>query len=279
MFLSFDFIQNFKYLFSGYYCMAYKKSQITVYILLAMVLLIAASYIVYIKNISEKSTFQPEANIDLEKNSIKFYAQQCLNQILEDTINELGEKGGYIYTNPELTIQYTEERAFTFLYINRINFLPGLDIVNSDIKNYIERYINENLRYCVDDFVIYKNQGWDVEIADVRSEVTLSEGNVVASVEFPVKFTRDDVSFSLDKLFARNDVSLKKILEEVISILEDAEGAQGEIDAGNIPDAPPETFTRNGLLFLNYQYPNSGRFLWIIKENDFEFFFAINLEI
>lgn len=253
-----------------------KKAQITIFLILGVVVLIAVGFILYITNISKKASFKSEepSNIISVKDSAEFFTQTCLNNVLKEALNKLGENGGYIYRTPNLKIQYTQDYMFTFLYIDRTNFLPSLDIIKSDI----EKYINENLRYCLDDFVIYEKQGWNIEIPEIKSKATLTENDVIAELEFPVKFTRNKASFSLDKFFVRNQISIKKILQEAGNILKEAEDAQQKIDRRKSPSIPPQSFTRNGLLFLNYQYPDTGRFLWLIKEKEYEFFFAVNLE-
>lgn len=254
-----------------------KKSQITIFIIFAVVLLIALSFIFYITSIGKKTAFKPEEqqNIISVKDSANFFTQSCLKQTLKEALDRLGENGGYIYRNSNLKIQYTEDHMFTFLYIDRTNFLPDSAAVEQDI----EKYIGEKIRYCVDDFANYEKQGWNVEIPEIKSKVVIAESDVAASLDFPVKFSRDKASFTLDKFFARNEVSIKKIMQEANNIVKEAKTAQQKIDRREQPSVPPQSFTRNGLLFLNYQYPDTGRFLWILKEKAYEFFFAVNLEI
>ena len=254
-----------------------RKGQITIFIILAAVLITSAIFIFYvrtsIKKVSPKQEEQYQTNS--VKNSADFFTKSCIDKVLKESLDKLGENGGYIYKNPNLKIQYTQDYIFTFLYIDRANFLPSID----SVKFQIEKYINENLRYCIDDFVFYEQQGWSIKIPKVKSNITMGENEVIASIEFPVNFIRDKTTFSLDKFFTINNVPLKKILEGANGILNDAEKAQKEVDEHNAPEIPLQSFTKNDLLFLNYQYPDTGRFLWIIKEKEYEFFFAINLEI
>ncbi len=253
-----------------------KKGQIAIFMLIGTVLLIGIMFIIHTRDIGKKNASAPkeQSNLISAKDSAEFFTQSCLNTVLKDALGKLGENGGYIYRKPGLKIQYTQDYIFTFLYIDRTNFLPGLDSMQSDV----EKYINENMRYCVDDFVDYEKQGWGIEIPQVKSRVTLAENDVAASLNFPAKFTRGKASFELENTFAGKTTSLKKIIQQAGNILKDVEDAQKKIDSGKQPSIPAQSFTRNGLLFLNYQYPDTGRFLWIIKEKEYEFFFAVNLE-
>ena len=164
-----------------------KRGQVTIFIILAIVLLIAAGFIIYMTNLNKKSSFKSEepSNIISVQDSVKFFTQSCLDNVLKESLDKLGENGGYIYRTQNLKIQYTEEYIFTFLYIDRKNFLPTSDAIKSNI----EMYINENIRYCIDDFVTYEKQGWNMDIPEVKSNVIMAENDVAVSLEFPVKFT------------------------------------------------------------------------------------------
>ena len=260
-----------------------KRAQITIFIIFALTLIIAVWLVIHITNTGKKPSFKPEEsqNIIPIKDSANFFTQTCLDNTLKEALDKLGENGGYIYRKPELKIQYTQDYEFTFLYIDRHNFLPDLAHLQSDI----EKYINDNLRYCLDDFADYEKQGWSIKIPEIKSKTTIAENDVIVSVEFPAEFTRDKLSFKLDKFYTRNNLPLKKILNEAGNILNEAgnilketEDAQKKIDNHKSPSIPPQSFTRNGLLLLNYQYPDTGRFLWIIKEKEYEFFFAVDIE-
>ena len=253
-----------------------KRGQITLFLIFVIILVIAIGFVFYTSDLNKKAPFDPSNTINSvsERNSIKFYTQQCLDKVLKDALKRVGENGGYIYRTPKLKIQFTEDYILTYLYIDREKFLPDINIIQSDI----EKYINNNIRYCVQDFIFYKGRGWSTQIPDVKSNVLITEEDVVATVDFPVEFKRNGLSLNLGRAYARDPVPLKKIVQEVSNILEDVDNAQQKIDNGEIPDTPMKIFKRNGLLFLNYQYPDTGRFLWLIKDNEFKFFFATNLE-
>ena len=253
-----------------------KKGQITIFFILSFVLIIAAAfaYMVYYEGRQENLGVNDKAKLESEQNSIQLLTQSCLKQVLDKSLEVLGENGGYVYRTPNLKIQYTEDYTFTFLYIDRTRFLPRTD----KIESAIESYVGENLRYCFDDFAIYEKKTWDIKIPGIKTRATIGENDVLVAVEFPAKFKRSGVSFTLGNFYAKSDVRLKKILSEANSVLDDAERFQHEIDDGSSPPPPQSQFSRNGLLFLDYQYPETGRFLWIIKDKKYEFFFAVNLE-
>ena len=99
-----------------------------------------------------------------------------------------------------------------------------------------------------------------------------------------ITFMRKDGSFFLKSFDTNVIVSLPKILREASTIINDAENIQREIDDAkrerrrpNV-NIPQPSFERNELNFVNYRYQNSGRMLWKIKEEDYSFWFAVNIE-
>ena len=255
--------------------MILRKSQISIFLIFGLTIVIAMAFIIYLSNSEKRKPLESvEDYLFMEKNSIEKFAQSCLDYVLDVALDELGEKGGYVYRKPGLKLQYTEDYEFTFLYIDRTRFLPELNSMILDVQ----KYIDENYRYCIDDFVAYEQRKWIVRIPEIRSKVTIGESDVTASLPFPAKFVRNELSFNLGTFNSVSKVRLKKIIREAGNIIQDAESAQLELDSGNEPSGPQSEFVRDGLLFLNYQYPDTGRFLWIIKDKSYEFFFAVNLE-
>lgn len=253
-----------------------KKGQVMIFAIFGAVVLIGTAFILYISIGEQKNSSRREDAVSFasEKNSAESFTQSCLFRVLDMALEELGENGGFAHRKEGLKVQYTEDYAFTFLYINRTRMLPDIRSIEEDI----ESHINENLGYCIDDFVVYERRNWDVRLPKVASKVVIGEKDVSVTLVFPAKFIRKGASYELGNFHARSDMKLKRILQNVNGIIGDAESAQSVLDGGGNPSPPETKYTKDGLLFLNHQYPGSGRFLWIIKDGKYEFFFAINLE-
>ena len=77
------------------------------------------AFIIYLSNSEKRKPLESvEDYLFMEKNSIEKFAQSCLDYVLDVALDELGEKGGYVYRKPGLKLQYTEDYELTFLYID-----------------------------------------------------------------------------------------------------------------------------------------------------------------
>ena len=187
-----------------------RKGQITVFIIVGLLLLIVTALILVLQDqiydISS-STFFPT-----QEGKVSSYITDCVKTVGEDALEIIGIQGGYIEF-PEFYDQSNYIEVSPFLAVplwgNRDTvYYPSLEMILSDLDNYIE----ENVRDCLlgteaftesydiiekseivsntvfrDESTLF-NVEWTVEVRDKMGEV-LSE-IIVHQIESPIKFKK-----------------------------------------------------------------------------------------
>ena len=143
-----------------------KKGQITFFIIIGLVILFTVILLMYFLKPTTtaqigKATMQKTTTS--EKSSIKLYVESCLKETLNDGLIELGENGGYLYRPKDIELEWTSKDIYSYLYIDRKDRMASMNLIISDLQ----KYINENIRYCIDDLAIYDEKGWDIKFPDI----------------------------------------------------------------------------------------------------------------
>jgi len=148
-----------------------KKSQITIYIVLGLIIIIVISFLVYKKNIVNPGP--DEQVIVRQAEQVKKYVEQCLYDIGTKGVFLIGSQGGYI--DPE----YNEEFGdFDQVPWYRSGFLKiaywyyeGKDISPSieDVERKLGRYVFVKVKEkCLDFSGFTSFEGTDVSLPDVE---------------------------------------------------------------------------------------------------------------
>ena len=267
-----------------------KRGQVTLFMLLGVLVLLAAGITLFFILQREEATLdaaQPQDPLP-EQAALQSFVQSCAEQTLDDALRTLGENGGHLTRPSYLTLQYTEDRVIAVLYAKRVALLPTYELIQEGLA----RYLTENLRYCLDDLAPYEEQGWNVQLAGVAANLTITNETLIAHVFFPATIARGNHSFILAPARAQRRVALPLMLATVERILADVSMLQQELDAaaatrsdgnpGN--DRPPRieqlprTFTRNGIRITHHPYPHKNNILWRVSDGTLDWYFATALE-
>ncbi|MBU0470835.1 MAG: hypothetical protein KKA62_01790 [Nanoarchaeota archaeon] len=186
-----------------------KKAQVTVFIILGILLLLALALVVLVKQ--EVVIFKPEEIIPTEKGKVENFITTCLDSVGNEALNLIGLQSGYIEVpesisqdgtihlriSPDLIVPY-------WAYGTTVAIVPL-----EEIKLKIDQYIEENIRGCLFDMEAFQesydlmeksvptanteiveskvifNLHWDIEIKDKAGKVVTEVINHIA--ESPVK--------------------------------------------------------------------------------------------
>lgn len=133
-----------------------KRGQITIFIILALFIIIALAIF-----LSSQNKFQNEEIIDESGKIISF------SDIDERTV-EYGEH----------CVEFTTEQAFDSVWVIDAYMLKD--------------YIHENLNKCMNDFEPLRQEGFNYEYDDFETTLELTEEYLYVDVEFPITITQDE---------------------------------------------------------------------------------------
>ncbi len=227
-----------------------KRGQITIFIILGIVLVIGASFFYYIQ--SKETSFGDDLSsltvqVPIEFQDIQDYVETCMLQVGEDAIIRLGLGGGYIDPisagmnvfgeatdvdalkyNPggELYIPYwyhlkssndCKKNCRFELQIPSLHRITGTD-ADFSIEAQLDRYVNQNLKACLDDFKPFVDNGFKFnQKGEIKTTTTVLDGEVEFFVEYPFRAEKL-ASHEFDKFLVRMPISLKKLYQQAFAL-------------------------------------------------------------
>ena len=194
--------------------MVCKRGQVTIFILLGLVILIAALFLFYFN--SDKKSSEVEKNFESQQDimPIRNYIESCIKLVGEDAIVWIGEHGGYYELPTYSTKDYSIETAYYF-YENS-NIMPS----KTDVEEELSKYLNKELSFCLRNFVDFTQQGFDIEQGEIVTTTIIRPGNVLFNVNFPVVVKKDKSKIKLNSFSNSVDkIRLNTVYGAVNSII------------------------------------------------------------
>lgn len=134
-------------------CVRQKRSQITIFLVLGIVLVIVVVVFILTSNYSVKKSLRQEAinakEIAFDVHPIKNFVDLCLNIVSKDSLENFDEN-------------YTEYE--------------------------IESYVKNNIDTCLD-FSMFEEQGFDISREEAAIDVSINENDVVFRMNYPIIIT------------------------------------------------------------------------------------------
>lgn len=165
-----------------------RKAQTTLFMMLGVLLLIFVILLLYLQSYSMESQVENEEYSEIET-QIQNYVQTCIKETGEDALIFIAEHGGY-YNLPEL---YDEDMLLPFyLYENESHLLS-----KEELSNQISIYLNENLFFCLRNFMTIENMGYDIKQGNIDTITTILDNQIILNVNIPINAIQDGTTTTL----------------------------------------------------------------------------------
>ncbi len=158
-----------------------KKSQITVFIIIGIILLILASLIYYFATMERDVVVDDIEQVGVEKiqfDSVDDLVESCIKSVGSDGLRLLGVQGGRLYSMERYLETYYSN--ISYAYYEGESVLVSL----VDVKKQVDEFIELNVLECVDDFNVLKQQGIDVVANEISSNTLIKPGDVVFNLDY-----------------------------------------------------------------------------------------------
>ncbi len=186
-----------------------KKGQLTAFIIIGMVIVLAVGYVIY--------SMQKEAPEEIAPTAapkVKTFVQSCFYKIAEEAVYIMTLQGGY--TKPASGVDYLAFKA-SHVYLDGAILSPTLNTMQTDLS----RYIEENLNNCLQDFKSFKDLGYTVVSGKPEVETAIKEKTAFFSLHYPISIvvggkTEKIESFSTQqesRLFRINQIQNQIVLD------------------------------------------------------------------
>jgi len=235
-----------------------KKAQVTMFIIAGVILLIIASLFFYIKSnvappFKEGKVKAIVEQLPTEFQPIGSFIDFCLIETSKNAIKKLGEQGGYIYPE-DYGITITSSHNSDGIYLAKnfkiaywyymkspndckencefIERIPSL----KEMEEQLSRYIEENINLCLNNFTIFKQQGYNFEQQEpIKIESFINKNDVSFLLKTEIRIKRGDNSVDLQKRYITLPVNLMKMYNLAKDITEkEAESSYLELHTLNL---------------------------------------------
>jgi len=197
-----------------------KKGQITIFIIIGIVLLLAVMLIIFL---SKELARVPSEVVPLENVAVDSLISTCLERTGEDALDLLGLQGGYIEVPEEIS-----GNGYVHLRLSPAHVLPywaygeSLNIQSlTVIKERIDRYIEDNLRNCVFGAGAF-SQAYDlIERSGITADTKIVDAGVLFNVNWDIEI-RDKGGEKVAEAVnhaAESPVKLKDLQETAVAIV------------------------------------------------------------
>ncbi|MBN2458278.1 hypothetical protein JXB31_04070 [Candidatus Woesearchaeota archaeon] len=206
-----------------------KRSQLTIFIIVGIVLILSSFLILYMKS----SDYDIVRVSETKDSEMGLYVSECLKGSAKEAVMLVGLQGGIIDHNAyqKVSAVYDPLNSGYLSLYNGSLVLPywyyqdedGLEssemprLVKSyegdgSIQDQIEQYINRDIISCIDNFKPFKKEGYRIKIKDQPdSEVIFTDSRVVVELDYPVELIRNNNTESYDVFSTELPVRLKRV--------------------------------------------------------------------
>ncbi len=200
-----------------------KKSQVTLFLLLGLVVLFSVLLFIYFKATIEAR--EPEV-ISEEVIPIKRYVEECMHRSVEQAALIIGQQGGFIRIPPVVDVNPARYVSPDGLGVIRIPFWfykgDRLSPSIQSVENEISRYVDENVRSCINNFTVFD----DLYVIDEKSQpkvtAVLNDEDITVEMDYAldVLYKRGQARSTIERFQSKVPIRLRKIIDAANRLLD-----------------------------------------------------------
>ena len=238
-----------------------KRGQVTVFIIIGIVVLfLFAGLLFVVKSVTkEKVEAEQEAMVEAyEFNSIQMFIDHCLERTSNEGMKFVSFRGGY-YQVPEPAEDQIFVKIPYYFDLGQKRF-PTKEI----IARQIELYVEDKMKTCLNDFVVFKNQGFSFVEEEMEANVQLGT-SVVFELDYPLQTQKGESIKQFQHFSYRLPVNFEHIYNIVDQTVFEQERNANFVPLGHLSVASQEnkftfevSYLDNDVVVYSYifdQYP------------------------
>jgi hypothetical protein len=210
-----------------------RSAQVTVFIIIGIILLLTVGVIVYFQY-----AYKKVPTFELSEEPVTAYIQQCLVDITEEGVLLAGQNGGYIFQeelsdeqkeflellpfNSDTLLLANGKQQLRYWYyqmndgIDRVA-IPELEKQAEDdgsIQDQLERYVEQQLPVCLDNFEALEKTGKVItETGELSVSVLIADQAVEVTASLPLEIDEAGTTTTQDSFSATVPVGLRPAYE------------------------------------------------------------------
>jgi len=268
---------HFKNILTGLKC---KRSQITVFVIIAIFLIVAIGIVFIVKNSVKNGVITPQVGTE----NVGDFVTECLESTSENGLVIIGRQGGYYKFASELNVAYSgndSEPGILFTELGDINVpyyfynSQNTMISKEKIEEQLSLYVRDNLNNCIKDFDIFEQKGFSIDAGNINTTTKILEDKVEIFLDYPVTITKADFTQTKTAYSVDFPIRLKEIYNITQTFLSLQTINSGRLCVECLIAAVPASFHAQILKYND----NINIFVFTDKErklnnNNYDFIFA-----
>jgi len=233
----------------------FRKSQITAFIIIGIILIISAFALIYIKSLRSPSGNTLDLlSIPNDDTSMKQYVEGCIKKVTPGLLPEIARNGGLSSIKDDqegIFIWYNNDKFR--IYCNHVEGLKSCQnafVTRQEIEAEIENSLPPLMESCLN-FEGFRQKGVKVETGPMNFDVKLGTDDLTVTLDYPITMTIKDNVLKVNNYYARVESHLGFLYDLAVSITNE------EIEKGLFDK---ESWMVDNNVFVNIEkhrpYPN-----------------------
>lgn len=190
-----------------------KRGQITLFIILGFVILIAVSLIYLVKQDTLESQTISQRSFMSSTQIVKTFIDSCLDKVSKETLLKNNMQGGHL-SLPD-NFKSIGGIPTSLLFFKQVGSL----LTKNGMENEISEYIDRKLPECVDDFSEFSYL--KIKEGKIKTQTSINEKDVTIKVNWPIKIKQGGFSGKISEFQTSYKITLRNMIERVNEIISD----------------------------------------------------------
>src|SRR3989344_417377 len=166
--------------------MTKKRGQITLFMIIAVVLVIALLLVLAFRYRTTLAQYVPESLFPTQTGTIEQFIEDCTDIVAREGLSILTAQGGYIYLPDEVLYQprasIDQGLKVPLWHYFRDNRIP----TEAAMESQMSRYVNGELKPCLANLDVFKNEFTIVEKGELSTRTIIGDQKVSIEVTYPL---------------------------------------------------------------------------------------------
>ena len=219
-----------------------RKSQITMFILIGLLLVAGIGIYFYVSTQLEKKEVAPGVKISVEKiptelQPVANFVESCIKSVGVNALRRIGQTGGFYEIVNQNPANPTESSSVELSQGSGLNVAYWYHLKDSNrcsetcmfslskpklhkshgqpsIEDELGRYVNEHLNECLADFQAFSGKGMKITpLGSISADAYISDGSAAFVVDYPLKVETEGVEKTVNQFYSEVPTKLKKMYE------------------------------------------------------------------
>ena len=192
-----------------------KRGQITIFMVVGILIILTVGFFIFRGETQKEELL---VNYDLIKvpysSSVENYVQSCLNEVSEKGLLRTGHQGGYYNPPVDYSIVFFDD-LLPYYYFDDTSMVIEKDKAEEELKKYVE----EKMVECVNDFVLHKEQGYNIYAENPVVQVTYATQTII-ELTYPLRISKGQSVTEVSQFIYSTPIKLNKFLTTARKIVE-----------------------------------------------------------